>query len=189
MNPILFDKSFEDQDFSNQKLLAKEYDNCTFVNCNFTKTNMSGVTFLECTFDTCKFESVLIKHTSLQEIVFKDCKLLGIDFSLCNDFMFSVEFDHCNLDLTSFFNLKMKNTIFSNCSIKQADFTKSDLTNSVFNDCDLYRSTFQNTILNAVDFRTAKNYTIDPEINMLKKAKFTSSGLYGLLSKYDIVIE
>ena len=44
------------------------------------------------------------------------------------------------------------------------------------------------TILEKADFRTAKNYSIDPEQNRLKKAKFSLSGVVGLLRKYDIVV-
>jgi hypothetical protein len=43
--------------------------------------------------------------------------------------------------------------------------------------------------LAAVDFSTAYNYTIDPEFNPMKKAKFSTQGIPGLLQKYDIKIE
>ncbi|MGB5462457.1 MAG: pentapeptide repeat-containing protein, partial [Aureibaculum sp.] len=33
------------------------------------------------------------------------------------------------------------------------------------------------------------NYSIDPEKNPIKKAKFSQDGIGGLLDKYDIVIE
>jgi fluoroquinolone resistance protein len=39
------------------------------------------------------------------------------------------------------------------------------------------------------DFRTAINYSIDPENNRIKKAKFNFSEIFGLLDKYDIEIE
>jgi hypothetical protein len=47
---------------------------------------------------------------------------------------------------------------------------------------------FDNTVLEKADFSTAFNYALDPANNKIKKAKFTTSGLYGLLSKYDIEI-
>jgi hypothetical protein len=43
--------------------------------------------------------------------------------------------------------------------------------------------------LDAVDFRTAYNFKIDPEFNPMKKAKFSTQGIVGLLDKYDIKIE
>ena len=40
-----------------------------------------------------------------------------------------------------------------------------------------------------IDFKTSYNYSIDPEVNSIKKAKFSLEGISGLLYKYDIVIE
>ncbi len=40
-----------------------------------------------------------------------------------------------------------------------------------------------------VDFRTSFNYSIDPQLNRIKKAKFSLPGIAGLLDKYDIVID
>jgi hypothetical protein len=48
---------------------------------------------------------------------------------------------------------------------------------------------FNRTILKEADFLTAKNFIIDPDINTVRKAKFSIYGLMGLLNKYDIVIE
>jgi len=39
------------------------------------------------------------------------------------------------------------------------------------------------------DFRTAYNFSIDPEVNKINRAKFSSMNLAGLLSKYDIEID
>ncbi|MBQ4819174.1 pentapeptide repeat-containing protein [Aquimarina sp. MMG016] len=186
---LTIDKTFENQNFSDQKLPSREYDNCTFVNCDFSSTDMSVVTFLECRFDNCKFSSVMMKETSFQEVVFVECKMLGLDFSTCNDFMFSVEFGKCNLDLASFYGFVLKNTVFNNCNLKEADFTETDLTGSVFHNCNLSNAVFKNTIAERVDFRTAENFTIDPENNRLKKAKFSTSGLSGLLEKYDLIVK
>ena len=64
-----------------------------------------------------------------------------------------------------------------------------DLTGCVFNNCDLTKATFENTIIEKADFRTSFNYSINPEINRIKKAKFSLSGIAGLLDKYDIEID
>ena len=50
-------------------------------------------------------------------------------------------------------------------------------------------ATFDNSNLEKVDFTTAFNFSIDPEINRIKKAKFSLAGVLGLLNKYDIIIE
>ncbi|MHB1107356.1 MAG: pentapeptide repeat-containing protein [Lutibacter sp.] len=85
--------------------------------------------------------------------------------------------------------MKLKNTKFNKCKLQEVDFSETDLTNASFNNCDLIGSIFNATILEKADFRTSYNYSIDPEINRLKKAKFSLQGVVGLLGKYQIEIE
>ena len=80
-------------------------------------------------------------------------------------------------------------TKFDKCTLKETDFSEVNLTASVFSECDLTNAIFSNTILEKVDFRTANNFSIDPEYNKLKKAKFSSFNLEGLLYKYKLDIE
>jgi fluoroquinolone resistance protein len=44
-------------------------------------------------------------------------------------------------------------------------------------------------MLEKADFRTSNGYSIDPEMNRIKKAKFSLEGVAGLLDKYDIEVE
>lgn len=69
------------------------------------------------------------------------------------------------------------------------DFTECDLSNAVFGNCDLSGAVFDNTNLEKADLRTSVNYSIDPALNRLKKAKFSLSEVYGLLYKLDIEID
>ena len=82
----------------------------------------------------------------------------------------------------------MRKIIFDHCSIQEASFVDADLSEARFVECDLSQAIFQNTILEKADFQTAHNYSINPEINKIKKAKFALAGLPGLLQKYDIGI-
>jgi len=72
--------------------------------------------------------------------------------------------------------------------MQEIDLTECDLTSAVFDNCDLTRATFHNTILEKADLRSAYDYSIDPENNRIKKAKFSVTGLPGLLDKYGIEI-
>jgi uncharacterized protein YjbI with pentapeptide repeats len=78
--------------------------------------------------------------------------------------------------------------VFRNCSLQQVDFADADLSGSSFEGSNLLNAVFENSNLEKADFRSAINYMIDPEKNRLKKARFDSNGLGGLLTKYDIVI-
>ncbi len=183
------DKTFENIDFSEKRLSNSEFQNCEFINCNFTKSNLSSNDFMDCTFKSCNFSLTNLLDTGLKSCAFMDSKLMGLDFSKCNSFLFSVSFQKCTLDYASFYKMKMKKTNFIDCSTKEVDFSETDLSMSVFKKCDLLNTTFVGTNLEKVDFRTAYNYSFDPESNKIKRAKFSSQGVAGLLSKYNIDIE
>ncbi len=83
----------------------------------------------------------------------------------------------------------MKNTVFTNSVIKEVDFSEVDLSQSKFINCDLTRSIFDRSILDKADFSSAVNFDINPERNRIKKTIFSSGGLIGLLTKYDLVVK
>ncbi|MGM0620666.1 MAG: pentapeptide repeat-containing protein, partial [Bacteroidota bacterium] len=76
-----------------------------------------------------------------------------------------------------------------NSQLQEADFAACDLRSSIFENCDLLGAVFENTNIEMADLRTSCNYSIDPEFNRIKKAKFSILGIPGLLEKYDIDIE
>jgi uncharacterized protein YjbI with pentapeptide repeats len=100
-----------------------------------------------------------------------------------------MEFESSQLNLASFYNLKLRKTTFNKCELRETDFVNADLSGSQFSECDLNKTLFENSNLSNCDFRSAYNYTIDPEKNKISKAKFSIEGVSGLLSKYDITIE
>jgi uncharacterized protein YjbI with pentapeptide repeats len=181
-------KDFKGTDFSKEELVRGEYENCTFSNCNFLKADLTGMIFLECTFSNCDLSLMKLATTAMREVKFRSCKMLGLHFEDCNSFLFAVSFEGCVLNLSSFYKLSIKKTKFINCSLHEVDFTEADLSLSIMENCDLNGAIFQQAIAEKADFRTAYNFLIDPEVNRLKKAKFSSAGLAGLLYKYDIDI-
>ena len=85
--------------------------------------------------------------------------------------------------------MKLHKTNFANCKIHEADFTDADFTNSVFDNCDFTDSVFNKTTLEKADFKTSYNFIIDPDLNKIEKAKFSTTNVLGLLTKYNIEIE
>src|SRR5690606_30892850 len=106
----------------------------------------------------------------------------------CLDFGLSFSFDRCQLNHCSFYKTKIKNTVFRNSQLKETDFSGCDLTSAVFDNCDLAKALFDQTILEKADMSTSYNYSIDPESSRIRKARFSISGIAGLLDKYDIII-
>jgi uncharacterized protein YjbI with pentapeptide repeats len=182
------DRQFESIDFSVTGL-GEEYENCSFTNCNFSNSNLSGIIFTECKFTGCNLSMASLAKTTFGDTAFIDCKLLGLHFEDCNQFLFTVSFDNCVLNLSSFYKLKVKNTTFKNSTLHEVDLTETDLSNAIFDNCDLRGVVFEHTILEKADFRTSYNYSINPELNKIKKAKFSMPGVIRLLDKYDIEID
>lgn len=179
-------KSFKSIDYTEKKIRNTEFYKCKFEGCIFLKSDLIGISFEDCTFGNCNFSMAKIQGAGFRNAVFNGCKVLGVDFSECNKFMFSFLFSDCQLDYSTFCGTKLMKTNFDKCSLKETDFSDVNLSSSKFIDCDLSGTVFSNTILDKVDFRTAKNYSIDPEFNQLKKAKFSSYNLEGLLFKHQL---
>ena len=182
------DKTFISQNFSTQVFLYGEYDTCTFIKCNFSGIDLSGVHFSDCVFDGCDLTTAKLVQAAFKNVTFKECKLLGLHFEDCSRFLFCLDFYNCILNLSSFNGLSLKKRKFDNCQLHEVDFTDADLSESVFTICDFRRTIFLNTNLEKADFSTSFNYSIDPESNKLKKAKFSLPAVIGLLDKYQLEI-
>lgn len=183
------DKVFEKQAFGDLAKQGEVFEGCRFVQCNLAQADLSGLMFRECTFEQCDMGLVKLIDTGLQEVAFIDCKLLGVQFSDCRKLLLEMSFKRCMMKLSVFLKLDLKNTVFDNCEMQEADFTEANLTGSRFDNCDLRLTIFFHTNLEKADFRTAVNFSIPPESNRLRKAKFSLHGLPGLLEHYGIDVE
>lgn len=185
----LLDEIFDKIDYRDDFLAKGEYENCRFRNCDFSNSDLSGIKFIDCEFSGCNLSLVKLTTTVFRDVTFADCKMVGLHFENCNNFGLSFRFEGCSLNHSSFYQTKIKKTIFKNCQLQETDFSGTDLSGCLFDNCDLLNATFDNTNLEKTDLRTSANYMIDPENNRIKKAKFSLTGLPGLLGKYDIDIE
>jgi fluoroquinolone resistance protein len=89
---------FTTQKFQQQKITATlfplgEYEACQFIDCDFSNFDLSGYVITNCVFTGCNLSMCHLKKTALRESVFKTCKLTGLRFDQCNEFLFSAEFD------------------------------------------------------------------------------------------------
>jgi len=169
-------------------LSVGEYELCIFTACDFSNKDFSGFKFIECEFRDCNLSLIKISAAIFRDVKFRDCKMLGLMFNSCSDFGFSVGFENCNLQHTSFYKKKMKGGNFKNTRLAEVDFTECDLTKAMFEGCDFTGATFDRTNLEKSDFQSSFNYIIDPQVNKIKKAKFSLGGIPGLLIQYDIEI-
>ncbi|MCB0593112.1 MAG: pentapeptide repeat-containing protein [Lewinellaceae bacterium] len=182
-------QEFKEKDYTHKALPKGAYEECTFISCDFSNSDLSGMNFVECEFLNSGLSMANLANTTLRSVRFRGCKMLGLHFEHCNELLFSANFEGCQLDLSSFYQRPMKNTAFKDCRLQEVDFTEADLTGSSFEYCNLSGAIFEHTILEKADFRSAHDFIIDPERNRLRKAKFSAGGLAGLLGKYGIEVE
>lgn len=186
----MLESYFHDETFERADALQKgEYEHCTFSNCNFSEHDLSGFRFVDCLFVGCNMSLANLNKTAIRDVVFKECKLLGLRFDRCDSFGLSFSFDGCQLNHSAFSKTKIKKMHFRNSQLQGVDFSETDLSGAVFEYCDLLDAVFDFSVLEGTDFRTAYNYSIDPQTNKIKKAKFSMDGIKGLLDKFDIRIE
>jgi fluoroquinolone resistance protein len=183
------DQLFEQGAFPQTGHLETQFNGCTFKNFDLTEVDFTGCDFVKSTFDTCNLSMVKFGHVGFDQVQFNNCKLIGVDFSNTKDFLFNVNFANSILDYAAFMKKKNRKGYFNNCSLKGTDFSEADLTSAIFERCDLNAAVFMRSTLTSANFVTAYNFTIDPEKNLLRKAKFSTDGLAGLLTNYGIVVE
>ncbi|ANH83615.1 hypothetical protein A8C56_00805 [Niabella ginsenosidivorans] len=189
MSTYFEDLVFEKQDFTGQLFKAGDYEGCRFINCDLSKAALSYTNFIDCRFENCNLSSAAIIKTSFQDTGFSSCKMLGMHFEDANTFLFTPAFRDCVLTLCSFYGVNMKHAAFTNCILHEADFADAVCTGVVFDNCDFLHAKFENTRLDQSDLRTSFNYSIDPERNLIKKARFSFPAAAGLLDRYAIIID
>ncbi|MEQ9221015.1 MAG: pentapeptide repeat-containing protein [Cyclobacteriaceae bacterium] len=183
------DEQFRQLNFTDKPFEKGEYEGCTFTHCNFHGVDLVDIKFMECEFIECDFSNANIDNTAFQDISFRNCKLLGLQFERCNSFGFSVSFDQCVINHSTFYQMKLAKTAFTHCQLEGVDFTETDLKQAKITDCNLLNASFEHTNLEQADLRNSINYSINPEVNRMKGAKFSLSGVAGLLDKYGISID
>lgn len=182
-------EEFRDHNFPNDALRQTEYRDCLLANCSLHKADFSQSIFTNCRFEDCDLSMAVLTGTCFQNVLFKNCKMLGIRLEQADPFSLDFRLENCNLQFASFFQVRLPQFHFHACQLREADFSGADLEEAVFKDCDLEGARFEDTILTRADFRTAHNYTIDPGKNVIRGARFSWPGLLGLLKQYQIEVE
>ena len=189
MDNFFDNEEYSKIDFTKKKIKKGEYDNCTFSNCNFENVHASNIQFVECEFIDCNFSNAIVTHTAFKDVNFINCKMIGVKFNECDAFLLQFSFKECQLNFSSFYQLKIPKTVFNSCNLEEVDFTESMLQNAVFENCDLKKTIFDRTNLEKVDFKTAFNLDINPQENKLNGAKFSKQNVVGLVSIYKVIVE
>jgi fluoroquinolone resistance protein len=182
------EKIFIAQDFSAVSLTGYTFYNCVFERCIFINGMWVDAKFHSCSFKSCNISLVNVKNCLLQDVIFTECKFVGIDFYKVNQIFFSISIIQSNLLNCNFSDLSMKKTSFVGSKLKTCSFKNTQLEGADFSDTDLQDSIFRSCNLSKANFSAAKNYSIDISLNKVKKAQFSYPDCMCLLRYFDIII-
>ncbi len=88
-------KSFDKIVISGKEYKDNIFYNCYFNYCDFSNASFTDVKFEDCEFNGCNFSFTNFSNVKLNNVLFKECKLLGIEFSKCNNFALTFNFFNC----------------------------------------------------------------------------------------------
>lgn len=166
-----------------------EISDIHFYWIDFSWLNLSFKVFNDCKFEKCNLSNINLKNTSLNNIEFYKTKILWVNFTEINTFLSHFDFIECSISLSFFMWMKLKSISFIESEVKETDFTNSVLEWVDFSFCNLEKSIFLNTSLKKANLIWAFNFSINPNINSIEKAKFSTSNVVNLLNYLDIIVE
>lgn len=185
---LIEDRAFENAQIHDLINGEVEFVYCVFRQCSFADLSLNQISFGECEFENCDFSNAKLGGASFRECKFTNSKLIGLNFEHCNPFLLSFECYHCDLSYCTFYQLSLKSSQFYDCKLLQVDFTHTNLEGAKMIRCDLKNAQFDSTNLTKTNLSSSYNYSIQPEKNKIRGAKFSYPAVLGLLDEWQIKI-
>lgn len=182
-------KNFKKLELESLKIADIEFENCTFTNCKMPKAKIKDCVFNSCNFRFCDLSFSDLTNTRLLSCTFEECDLVAINWSLLDwPIYFSLEFNKCVLNRSSFVGLNLKGIKILSSFCNEVDFSESDLQKAVLTKTEFLNSIFRNNNLEKANFKGDKYYSINPIANSLKGAQFDLPEAVSLLENMGIKI-
>ncbi len=192
--PEYSSQEFKKLTLKSARVIQKDFTGCTFLKCNFSETLFQECRFHECQFRECDLSLANLKDSAFNSTRFEGSQIIGVDWTQTawakNKFIVfkPVDFIDCVLNHCTFSGLKMKQIQIVRCIAHDVSFEEADLTSADCTFTDFNNSRFMHTNLSEADFTGATNYTIAPQLNVLKKTKFSLPEAMALLYGLDIIL-
>ena len=180
---------FEKVSFDNLVLENHTFEDCRFISCSFAHISLKEASFISCEFDACSLTLCDMKFATLNGVVFRNCRLIGLNYTECNSFGFSPEYYDCVLDTNMFFENNLSKCAFEGCTLKNTDFINCNLKEASFRKSTFDAVLFEKANLEKTIFLEARDYRIDPFGNKLKGAKFDLPEAQSFLGYLGIKLE
>jgi fluoroquinolone resistance protein len=183
-----YQQTFTRLELTDAAVSSVAFEECMFEGCSFISTKLTACRFAGCKFNDCVLSAVMPMNSRFDGVAFKNCKTIGIDWTKAQVFR-EITYKDCLLNYSNYRFMKIPKLKLTGCEVIDADFTEADLTNGDFKNSNFEKTRFMKTNLTGADFKGARNYTIDPRVNTLKKTRFSYPEVVTLLNSLDIIIE
>jgi fluoroquinolone resistance protein len=151
-------------------LSGKEFYRCTFRNIQLHASRWTRTRLEECIFESCDLSHMNPSQLSLREVTFKNCKLMGVDWSGLESYP-EMRFESCNLRYASFSRLALNKTSFTGSVLSEASFVDTQLVDASFDGCELSGARFDRCDLRRASFADTRGLLLDPKSNNVKSAR------------------
>lgn len=186
------DQSFKGLALNGDELRGSEFDSCSFDDCSFADAIWRDCQFTNCLFRNCDLSLLQVPISDFLATRFDGCRLIGVDWTRAawNSIRLdsTIGFANCTLSHSTFIGLRLRGLQLVESVATNVDFREADLARANFANTDLRNSLFINTDLSGADLSRARHYTIAPQQNKLKQAKFSLPEAMSLLYNLDITL-
>lgn len=177
----------EEVDFSQKPPEPGLYESCKFTQCHAGSAGFRGLVLADCQWEGGSWVSVPIGDSlALRGVIFRNTEIRQCDFSRLNTLGLSLSFESCKLEHVLFNELNLSKTKFLDCIFRSCDFTGTNLKGADFSNSSLDQVVFSRSNLEKADFRTARDFVINPADNQMKGARFSALNLAGLLQHWGL---
>jgi len=188
----LVDAELVELDEADARLSGAYLEDVRVARCTLPRLALAGCELFACTFTDCDLSMLSLLDTSLREVRFIGCRLVGIDWTVAAWPSISsgdtVAFERCTLDVGTFAGLDLRDTTLTGSSAREVDFADAVLCGADLSGTDLTSATFNHTDLRGADLTGATNAAINFASNRIAGARFDVTGALALLAPLGIEI-
>jgi fluoroquinolone resistance protein len=166
VSALVEDQTFEDP-CDPRSLAGQELYRCAFRGVKWPELRLEGAKLERCTFEDCDLTRTVLAGVSLRGVVFRRCKMLGVDFTKLADDP-DVTFEHSILRYANISAVNLRGSKLDSCELQEARFFEANLIDVDFAGSDLAGATFDRCDLTGADFAHAAHVFIDPRVNNAK---------------------
>ncbi len=125
-------------------------------------------------------------------VKFEESEIIGVNWTEASwpkTGLHSLDFFKSVINHSTFTGLSLKRIHITGCVARNVDFAEADLSQADCTGTDFAQSRFLYTNLTQADFSGSRQYAISPDLNTLKKTKFSLPEAISLLYGLDIILD